>query len=160
MTLANLVNNLDSAIAVFKKLSTDDQLAVLWYAYEEMGDAITPAAPGAASPEISGGLVEQFKSLNQNDQLEEMRAIAQGQNTQISREYGSLGPDTKLATWYQLAEGMKNGTIVPMPDDYELAEEGTELLAALETIDFEQQITLFRNIVTPMGAEPKSGAAV
>lgn len=160
MALPNLTNNPQKAIEAFKQISVDDQLALLWYVYEKIGGSITPAAPGAASPEISGGLLEQVKPKSHQEQLEIMRNIARGRDTQISREYGSLGPDTKLAFWLQLAQGMEDGTIVPMPDDYEISQQTNELLAALETIDFEQQITFLRNAVLPMGAQPKAGAAV
>lgn len=160
-TYTKSVNNPDAAIQVFKQLGVDDQLAFLWYVYEEMGDRVTPAAPGSASPEIAGGLFEQVKQQSHSEQLETMRQIARkDQSSQISREYGSLGPDTKLAFWYFLAQGMDQGTIIPMPDDYEFSNQGQELLAALETMDFESQITILRNAVLPMGAEPKSGAAV
>lgn len=160
MTFANLKDNLQTANETFKRISVDDQLALLWYAYTEMGGAITPAAPGAASPAISGGLVEQFKALSHMDQLDEMRKIATGSDTRLSREYGSLSANTKLAFWYQLAQGMEDGSIVPMPEDYNFGREPRDLLAALETIDFEQQITFLRNAVVEMGAQPKAGAAI
>ena len=37
-----------ATIALFEKLGVDDKLALLWYAYTEMGRSITPAAVGAA----------------------------------------------------------------------------------------------------------------
>jgi len=39
--------------ALFNSLSVDDQLALLWYAYTEMGRSITPAAPGAARLQLA-----------------------------------------------------------------------------------------------------------
>lgn len=160
-TYNTAVNSTDEAIKIFQSLGVDDQLAWLWYIYEKMGNSITPAAPGAASPRIAEGLYEQVKQQSQNDQLETMRSLAQcdGDNI-ISREYGSLSSDTKLAFWYALALGMSKGDIVGMPDDYDFSQSGRELLAAAETMDFESQITLLRSAVEPMGAEPKSGAAV
>lgn len=160
-THSETVNNTDKAIESFKKLSVDDQLAWLWYAYKKMGDSITPAAPSAASPDIAEGLFNQVKQQSKDEQLETMRAIASSDsNSTISREYGSLSANTKLAFWYALAIGMDEGTIVGMPDDYEMQESGTQLLSAAETMDFESQITLLREAVGPMGAEPKPGAAV
>ena len=35
--------------ARFKLLSAEDQLALIWFAYLEMGQTITVAAPGAAT---------------------------------------------------------------------------------------------------------------
>ena len=37
-----------ATIARFEQLSAEDQLALIWYAYLEMGKTITIAAPGAA----------------------------------------------------------------------------------------------------------------
>lgn len=161
MTYTNSINSPEAAIQAFKQLSTDDQLALLWYIYEEMGDEITPAAPGSASPDIAGGLLEQVKQQSHSEQLETMRQIARkDQSSQLSREYGSLGPDTKLAFWYFLAQGMDEGTIIPMPDDYDMSDQGEELLGAIESMEFQSQITILRNAVLPMGAEPKAGAAI
>jgi hypothetical protein len=155
------VNDTDKAIQLFKQLGEDEQLAWLWYVYKQMGDSITPAAPGAASPNIAEGLFKQVKAQPQEEQLETMRAIARrDSNHRLSREYGSLSANTKLAFWYALALGMDEGVIIGMPQDYELSQNGRNLLAALETMDFESQITVLRDAVNPMGAEPKTGAAI
>lgn len=157
----NAVNNTDKAIEIFHGLSVDDQLAWLWYVYKQVGQAVTPAAPGAASSEIARKLCEQVQQQSQQEQLASMRAIATSdQGNLIGREYGSLSADTKLAFWYLLAVGMDDGSIIGMPEDYALSEKGRDLLAAIETMDFESQITLLRGAVREMGAEPKAGAAV
>jgi hypothetical protein len=151
----------DKAIESFKGLNVDDQLAWLWYVYKKMGSSVTPAAPAAASPEIAEGLFNQVKEQSKEEQLETMRAIATSDsNSVISREYGSLGPDTKLAFWYALAIGMDQGTIIGMPDDYEMQGGGQSLLSNIEGMDLESQITLLREVVMPMGAEPKQGASI
>lgn len=155
------VNNSDQAITIFKRLDVDEQLALLWFVYEQMGDSITPAAPGSASPEIATGLYNQVKEQEHQQQLETMREIARGDDSsQISREYGSLAANTKLAFWYFLAQGMTTGEIIPMPDDYELTDQGQDLLAALETMGFEEQITILRSAAEGMGSEPASGSDV
>ncbi len=158
MTFANLRMDTSKSVERFQSLKIDDQLALLWYVYTEMGDRITPAAPGTAEPEIAGGLFEQVKALSHQEQLEVQRNLLKGRDTLISREYGSLSDNTKLLFWYRLAQGMEKETIIPMPEDYELPEEGRQLLAALESMEFEQQITFLRNIVTDSGSEPKSGS--
>lgn len=160
-TYTTAVNNTDAAIKIFQQLSIDEQLAWLWFVYKQMGQFVTPAAPGAAASDIANGLYAQVKGQSQNEQLEVMRAIARREpNTPLSREYGSLSANTKLAFWYYLARGMDQGDIIPMPDHYQLSGQGQELLAAIETMDLEAQIKVLRNAVLPMGAEPKSGAAI
>ena len=152
--------NVSRALASYQNLTTDEKLALLWYIYTKMGTSITPAAPGAAADEIAEGLFNQVKKLSFEEQLEVQRKIIEGQNTLISREYGSLSENTKLYFWYRLAQGMEAGTIIPVPDDYEPTGGVSELLSQVELMEFEQQITFLRDAVVNAGAEPKSGADV
>jgi len=150
----------DQGKEALKGLSVDDQLGLLWFVYTKIGSSVTPAAPGAAGSEIAQGLFNQVKELSHEEQLQVQRDIASNADTLISREYGSLSPETKLAFWYFLAQGMENGTIIPVPPDYELPQEGKDLLARIESMDFQQQIDFLRGAVLPMGAEAKGGAEI
>jgi hypothetical protein len=154
------ISSYDQGKQALKALSVDDQLGLLWFVYTKIGSSITPAAPGASGSEIAQGLFNQVKELSHDEQLQVQRDIASNADTQISREYGSLSPETKLAFWYFLAQGMENGTIIPMPPDYELPQEGKDLLAQIEAMDFQQQIDFLRGAVLPMGAEAKGGAEI
>lgn len=152
------ISSYDQGKQAFKGLDVDDQLGLLWFVYTKLGSSITPAAPGASGSEIAEGLFNQVKELPQEQQLQVMRDIASNADILISREYGSLSPETKLAFWYYLAQGMENGTIIPMPSDYELPQQGKNLLAQIELMNFNQQIDFLRGAVLPMGAEAKGGA--
>lgn len=152
------ISSYDQGKQAFKGLDVDDQLGLLWFVYTKLGSSITPAAPGASGSEIAEGLFNQVKELPYEQQLQVMRDIASNADILISREYGSLSPETKLAFWYYLAQGMENGTIIPMPSDYELPQQGKALLARIESMDFNQQIDFLRGAVLPMGAEAKGGA--
>ncbi len=154
------ISSYDQGKEAFKGLSVDDQLGLLWFVYTKIGSSITPAAPGAAGSEIAQGLFNQVKELSHEEQLQVQRDIVSNADTLISREYGSLSPETKLAFWYFLAQGMENGTIIPVPPDYELPQEGKDLLARIESMDFQQQIDFLRGAVLPMGAEAKGGAEI
>ncbi|MBW3585271.1 MAG: Orange carotenoid protein, partial [Cyanobacteria bacterium 0813] len=94
------------------------------------------------------------------EQLQVMRDIASKANTEISRMYGSMSPETKLAFWYFLALGMDEGTIIPMPPDYEFPEAGKALLGKVQAMDFQQQIDFLRGTVLVMGAEAAPGAGI
>jgi len=154
------ISSYDQGKEAFKGLSVDDQLGLLWFVYTKIGSSVTPAAPGAAGSEIAQGLFNQVKELSHEEQLQVQREIVSNADTLISREYGSLSPETKLAFWYFLAQGMENGTIIPVPPDYELPQEGKDLLARIEFMDFQQQIDFLRGAVLPMGAEAKGGAEI
>jgi hypothetical protein len=155
-----LLNNPQSVDAVptttaqFKRLSVDDQLGLLWFAYTEIGRSITPAAPGAARLQLAEGLLDQIKGMSHDEQLKVMRDLAISANTQISRSYGILSVNTKLAFWYQLAEMMKAGTVVPVPTSYRMSRDADIVLQNIQSLDFGQQITVLRNAVADMGIDP------
>jgi Orange carotenoid protein, N-terminal len=146
----------------WQRLDVDQQLALFWFIYTEMGGSITPAAPGSStvSPEIAEGLFNQVKELSHEQQLQLQCDLINKADTQLSRQYGSLGDATKLLFWYRLAQGMENGTITPLPPDYQLPSESENLLNKIKALPFEQQINLFRDYISPMGAEAKAGAEI
>lgn len=160
MDSSTLDQNLNSVLSSYKSLSTDEKLAFLWYVYEKMGTSVTPAAPGAASDEIAEGLFNQVKELSFPEQLDVQRQILEQRDGLISREYGSLSKNTQLYFWYRLAQGMDEGTIIPVPDDYEPTGAVTQLLSQTESMEFEQQITFLRAAVIDGGAEANSGAEI
>lgn len=149
-------------VQAIQKLDVDEQLALFYFIYKEMGDSITPAAPGAstASADIAEGLFNQIKEKSQEEQLQFQRDLINKGDTEYTRMYGSMSDTTKLLFWYRLAQGMDNNTIIPMPPNYEISSQSQEILNQIKGIDFEQQITLFRDYVGPMGAEPKAGAEI
>ncbi|MEA5616242.1 orange carotenoid protein N-terminal domain-containing protein [Cronbergia sp. UHCC 0137] len=151
---AQLIDAIASTTAVFKALTVDDQLAVLWYAYTEMGRSITPAATGAARLQLAQGLLNEIKFLSYLDQLEFMRDLVAQKDTKLTRSYGVLTANTKLAFWYELSELMVKGFVAPMPADYKLSRDGAQVLETLKQLDFGQQITVFRKIVSDMGVDP------
>lgn len=143
-------------VSAFQALDVDQQLALFYFIYREMGESITPAAPGAStvSTDIAAGLFNQVKELSREEQLQTQRDLIQRKNTLICREYGALSDTTKLLFWYYLAQGMDDGTVIPMPAEYKLSGEAESLLNQTKALPFEQQITFFRDIVSPMGVDP------
>jgi hypothetical protein len=127
-----------------------------------MGSSITPAAPGASTvgTDIAEGLFNQVKEMSHEEQLQLQRDLINNADTEHTRMYGSMSETTKLLFWYRLAQGMDNATIIPMPPGYKLSSQAEEMLNQVKGLEFEQQITLFRDYVAPMGAEAKGGAEV
>lgn len=149
-------------VKAFQSLGVDEQLALFWFIYKEMGNSITPAAPQAStvSPDIAEGLYNQIKEKSHDEQLQFQRDLINNADTEYTRMYGSMSDTTKLLVWYRLAQGMDSGTIIPMPPNYELSAEAKKVLEQVKGLEFEQQITTMRDYVSPMGAEPKAGAEV
>ncbi|MBD2447352.1 Orange carotenoid protein [Nostoc sp. FACHB-152] len=146
----------------WRKLDVDEQLGLFWFIYKEMGKDVTPAAPAAStvSPEIAEGLFNQVKELSHEEQLQIQRDLINKADTQIGREYGSLSDTTKLLFWYRLSQGMDSTVIIPVPAGYRLSSEAEQILNKVKELPFELQINLFRDYVSPMGAEPKGGSEI
>jgi hypothetical protein len=154
--------NIREHVQAFQTLPVDEQLALFWFIYKEMGNSVTPAAPGAStvSDNVAEGLFNQIKALAHDEQLQFQRDLINKVDNQYSRMYGSMSDTTKLLFWYRLAQGMENATIVPMPSDYKLSSQSQDLLNKIKQVEFEQQMNIFRDYVSPMGAEPKAGAEI
>lgn len=154
--------NLAQSVQAMQSLDVDDQLALFYFIYKEMGNSITPAAPGASTvgTDIAEGLYNQVKDLSHDEQLQLQRDLINKADNQYTRMYGSMSDTTKLLFWYRLSQGMDSGTIIPMPSDYQLSSQSQELLNQVKGLGYEEQITLFRDYVSPMGAEPKQGAEI
>lgn len=143
-----------ATIALFDQLSADDQLALLWYAYTEMGRSITPAAVGAARLQFAENLLSQIKQMSNEDQMQVMRDLANRADTPMSRTYGYFSVNTKLAFWFELAELMKQGVVAPIPTGYQMSRGIEAVLESIKKLDPGQQITVLRNTVVDMGFEP------
>lgn len=138
----------------FSQLSAEDQLALIWFAYTEMGKTITVAAPGAANMIIAQGILEQIKQMPAAAQTQVMQDLANRTDTPICRSYASFTMNIKLGFWYQLGEWMAQGLVAPIPSGYQLSPEATEVLQAIQNADPGQQITILRNAVVSMGFDP------
>jgi hypothetical protein len=148
-------NTSPQLLTAFQDLEVDQQLALFYFIYKEMGSSITPAAPGAStvSPEIAEGLFNQIKNLSFDEQLQLQRNWISGAGGQLATEYGALSDTTKLLVWYRLAQGMDSGEIIPLPDDYQLSGQAKQVFEQVKGLEFQQQITFFRDLVSPMGTD-------
>jgi hypothetical protein len=67
-----------------------------------------------------------------------------------------MSDTTKLLFWYRLAQGMEKNVIIPMPPNYELSGSAKSILEHIKQLGFNEQITLLRDIVAPMGVDPNA----
>lgn len=145
--------------ARFLLLSAEDQLALIWYAYLEMGNTITVAAPGAARMQFAEPVLNQIKAMGFSEQSQVMCDLANRTDTPIGRTYSCWSVNIKLGFWYQLGEWMAAGTVAPIPEGYQLSANASAVLSSLKGVDQGQQITLLRNFVVDMGYDPAKGEA-
>jgi membrane protease subunit (stomatin/prohibitin family) len=109
-----------ATIARFNQLNAEDQLALIWFAYTEMGTTITIAAPGAASMVFAEGLMNQIRQMSQIEQSQAMCDLANRADTPVCRAYAGFTANIKLGFWYQLGEWMEQGIVAPIPEGYKL----------------------------------------
>ena len=150
----NVFDAVANAQAAFNTLSTDEKLGLLWVIYENLGGAMTPVATGAARAEFIAGLLAEVSSLSHEQQLQFMRDLVNKVSTPLTRAYGVFSNNNKLAFWYQLAEGMTTGEIVPVPNYYSLPNAAANVFNQIAQLEFGQQITLLRKAVVAMGIDP------
>lgn len=140
--------------ARFVQLSAEDQLALIWFAYLEMGKAITIAAPGAANMQFAEATMNQIREMNFREQSQVMCDLANRADTPICRTYATWSPNIKLGFWYQLGKWMEQGIVAPIPEGYKLSANASAVLQAIRELEPGQQITVLRNSVVDMGFDP------
>ena len=145
--------------ARFQLLSAEDQLALIWYAYLEMGRTITIAAPAAARMQFAERVLNEIKAMSFAEQSKVMCDLANRADTDICRTYSVWSVNIKLGVWYQLGEWMAAGLVAPIPQGYQLSANAAAILASVQKVEQGQQITLLRNFVVDMGYDPEKGAA-
>jgi Orange carotenoid protein, N-terminal/Nuclear transport factor 2 (NTF2) domain len=138
-------------IEQFNQLNAEDQLALIWFAYTEMGKTITIAAPGATSMIFAQKMLDQIKFMSPTEQTQVMCDLANHADTSICRSYSSFTTNLKLGVWNQLGEWMEEGIVAPIPQGYQLSSDAYLVLQAIENADAGQQITILRNTVINMG---------
>jgi hypothetical protein len=130
---------------LFRNLSIDNQLAVLWHLYVKMGGSERPGDPEGTAPDTSEGLFNKVKDKSHEEQLQIMRDLLTPSSTDIRQEYDALSNNTKLAFWYRLAQGMEKSMIVQVPSDFHPSAQAQELLSILEPVGFELQYVFLRD---------------
>jgi hypothetical protein len=140
-----------ATIARFTQLNAEDQLALIWFAYLEMGKTITIAAPGAANMVFAENTLNEIRQMPPMQQSQVMCDLANRADTPICRTYAGWSPNIKLGFWYQLGEWMDKGSVAPIPEGYQLSANASAVLQAIRQLEPGQQITVLRNAVVDMG---------
>lgn len=136
-----------STVEMFEQFDVDTQLALLWYGYLDLKDQLNPAPP--QSVEATGKAVfDNIAALPQDQQLQAQRDLLQGSANQLSQSYKALNSNARVEVWLLLAQGMEKGTIVQVPDDYQLSENTNEFTDAIKQLDFEERLNFMLTMVT------------
>ena len=139
-----------AAVEACDRLSAEDQLALLWFAYTEVGSAITPAAMEAANMVFAEETLTQIKQMPILKQAQVMCDLVNHADTPLCCTYSSFGMNVKLGFWYQLGEWMRQGIVAPIPQGYVLSTEAADALQAIRLLEAGQQLTVLRDVVLNM----------
>jgi hypothetical protein len=140
-----------ATVARFVQLKAEDQLALIWFAYLEMGKTITMAAPGAASMQFAENTLNEIRNMTPLQQSQAMCDLANREDSTVSRAYAVWTPNLKLGFWHRLGEWMEQGLVAPIPEGYKLSANATAVLSSIQGLEPGQQITVLRNSVLDMG---------
>lgn len=131
----------------FQALGGDDKLAVLWYLYDALGETTIENPDDNKESDNSSDLYKQLADKSKDDQLQFMRDVLSGESNDATSAYKNLSNTTKVALWYRLGQGMAEGSVIPVPDDYSLPSEAQGVVSSLSAIDFEQKYNFMRNVL-------------
>ena len=137
----------NESVATFKSLPVDEQLAALALIYTEVSGSITSATLKRTSPEVAIQEVQQIEHMSQQEQLLTLRDLLTGAGSSpITIEYQSLGTNTRLSMWYQLAQKM-GSAIATIPNTYTVSSQLAEFLNSLKSMDFEHLVSFLSSVV-------------
>ena len=152
---ANIFTAVPKAVEAIQSLSVDDQLGLLWALSAKMGGVVTPARPSAIERiKLAGGLICEVAKLSDQEQLQFMADLVTGADTPLTRSYGLLSSNNKLAFWYQLAQLMRSGEFILVPEAEQISAAATAVLNQVLALEFNQQIAVLRLVVGKMGFDP------
>lgn len=146
-----VANAVPATVESFNQLRAEDQLALLWFAYTEMGVTITPAAMEVANMMFAEKTLAQIEQMPASEQTQVMCDLINHTDTPICRTYSYFGTNVKLGFWYQLSDWMKQGIVAPIPEGYKLSAKGSDVLQAIRQLEGGQQLTVLRDVVINMG---------
>ncbi len=144
-------SSIENVMTAFEQLTVDEQLGLLWVVYDNMGGQITPAAPGAADEQFTQNLLDRVIAMEPDSQLAFMRDLIRRTDTESTREYSSFTNDNKLVFWYRLADLMRSGEVIQMPEGYQLPTNAATVFNSITSLSFNEQITVLRQAVVDMG---------
>lgn len=144
-------NNTQQALKTFQGFDVDTQLAILWFGYLDIKDQLTPVNQTSAQ-KTAESLFNEIQALPKEEQLQAQRDIISRADNSITRAYHALSSSAKLDVWLRLAQAMEKGTVIQVPDNYELPAQTQEFTNQIKQLDFEQRINFMRSAVIEMGA--------
>ncbi|MGF1478711.1 MAG: orange carotenoid protein N-terminal domain-containing protein [Cyanophyceae cyanobacterium] len=153
MTIQNIADHLDQAIQALKVMDVDSQLALLWQLFADIKETVSLGSEDMTGDDIASSLVERVKQKPAEEQLQALRHLVEGADTEVGEEYRSLSDEGKLYFWYFLAQAVESGSTVNIPFNYKLSSQAEELLEQLKTLELQKKIAFISSTVTNIGPQ-------
>ena len=131
-------HGLSDYVQRFKSCSADEKLAILARLYHHIGEERIENPDDNKESDSSLELYNKLKGQSNDQQLQFMRDVVSNESNDLTSEYNQLSDTTKIATWYRLAQGMTDNSVVDVPDDYQLTGDAEEIARNIGSISFEQ----------------------
>lgn len=148
-------NTTKQALDTFRRFDVDTQLALLWFGYLDLKDQLQPGA-GVSVTEPAHALYDRVRALSPEEQLQAQRDIIAGKNNQFTQAYNALASSGQIQFWLYLAQGMEEGSIIQVPQNYKLPSETDQFVNMIKQLDFEQRINFTRSAVSAMATTQDS----
>jgi Orange carotenoid protein, N-terminal/Nuclear transport factor 2 (NTF2) domain len=152
-----VADEIPKVVAAYNLLNAEDQLALLWFAYTEMGTKIIPAAMSAANMIFAEITLTEIKQMPALAQTQVMCDLVNHTDTPICRTYSAFGTNVKLGFWHQLSEWMKENIVAPIPKGYKLSSKAADVLKSIDGLEQGQQLNVLQDVVVNMGYAAMGG---
>ena len=126
-----------ATIARFNQLSVEDKLALIWFAYLEMGKTLSISTPEPVNMQFVSSTLSQIRLMSFSEQSQLMFDLASRTDRPICRLYATWSVNIKLGFWFQLGQWMEEGLVTPIPSGYELSANASAVLQAIRVVDAE-----------------------
>ena len=124
-----------ATIVRFNQLGVEDKLALIWFAYLEMGKTFSIATPDPVNMQFASSTLSQINLMGFSEQSQLMRDLASRTDRPICRIYATWSVNIKLGFWYQLGKWMEDGIVTPIPQGYQLSANASAVLQAIRIVD-------------------------
>lgn len=142
-------------VEAIENLSVEERLRLLWAVYKSIEGLVVPLFPSSAKRNgLVGSLSHQVANLPYQEQVQFLHDLLKQVRTPLTRDYGILSSNAKLAFWYELAEQMSSREANRDPESYQLSAPAHAVFEQVMTLQLSQQIAVLRLITGKMGINP------
>ncbi len=147
MTAVDIRLKFEETITIFKAADVDCQLAILWQAYDTLGQAFASVAPLALFSQAVQQLLQHLNQMSRAEQLDILRDILSGADTRFTHAYRALNLNMKLAFWHRLFSRRDWQDPLPLSACRSETPATQALIGRLSTMGLNERVNFLRQAV-------------